>query len=99
MSAVLEVLPLRPRALLVTITRAGFLFGRVVSGIVASGLIPGAGWQSISTVGDIVKLLLAGVLTFALPEFSGFLFATSDAWTRWVPLSAESAPQPRRRSG
>ena len=71
MSAVLEVLPRSLRALLVTITRAGFLFGRVGGGIVASRLIPGAGWQSIFIVRDIVKLLLGGVLTLCVAGVFG----------------------------
>lgn len=68
-----EYVPHRLRSLMVTLLWAGFPLGGVAGGLLASRLIPSAGWQSIFYVGGITPLVLAGVLTFAMPESLGFL--------------------------
>jgi AAHS family 4-hydroxybenzoate transporter-like MFS transporter len=70
-----EYVPRRLRSLLVTILWAGFPLGGVIGGVLASFLIPAAGWQSIFYVGGIAPLVLACGLAVALPESLGFLVA------------------------
>jgi AAHS family 4-hydroxybenzoate transporter-like MFS transporter len=71
-----EYVPQRIRPLMVTVLWAGFPLGGVVGGVLASVLIPAAGWQSIFYIGGIAPLVLAGVLAVALPESLGFLVAS-----------------------
>ena len=62
-----EYVPHRIRPLLVTVLWAGFPLGGVVGGVLASVLIPTAGWQSIFYIGGIAPIVLAGALAVALP--------------------------------
>ncbi|WP_158931361.1 MFS transporter [Acidisphaera sp. S103] len=73
-----EYVPHRLRTLLVTVLWAGFPFGGVVGGLLASVLIPTAGWQSLFYIGGLAPLAVTAALTVALPESLGFL-VTSNA--------------------
>jgi AAHS family 4-hydroxybenzoate transporter-like MFS transporter len=72
-----EYVPHRIRPLLVTVLWAGFPLGGVVGGLLASILIPTAGWQYLFYIGGIAPLAVAAALTIALPESLGFLVTTN----------------------
>jgi AAHS family 4-hydroxybenzoate transporter-like MFS transporter len=87
-----EYMPRRIRALMVTLLWAGFPLGGVIGGVLASFLIPAAGWQSIFYVGGFLPLALAAVMFFALPESLGFLAARGDATEKIRRIAGKIAP-------
>jgi MFS transporter, AAHS family, 4-hydroxybenzoate transporter len=70
-----EFAPKRLRAAFVSLQWAALPLGGVAVGLLSSVLITRWGWQSLFYIGSIVPLLLAAVLTFALPESVSFLLA------------------------
>ncbi|MGB7175354.1 MAG: MFS transporter [Xanthobacteraceae bacterium] len=70
-----EFAPKRLRAAFVSLQWAALPLGGVAVGLLSSVLITRWGWQSLFYIGSIVPLLLAGVLTFILPESVSFLLA------------------------
>lgn len=63
-----EHAPPRMRATVVSLVWAGFPFGGVVGGLVASLLIPAFGWRSIFFAGGAPPLLIAVALMWVLPR-------------------------------
>ncbi len=68
-----EYVPRRMRATMVSLMWAGFPVGGVVGGLLASWLIPAAGWRALFLAGGVPPLLLAVLLVSALPESIAFL--------------------------
>jgi AAHS family 4-hydroxybenzoate transporter-like MFS transporter len=70
-----EFAPKRLRAAFVSLQWAALPLGGVAVGLLSSVLITRWGWQSLFYIGSVVPLVLAAVLTFALPESVQFLLA------------------------
>jgi MFS transporter, AAHS family, 4-hydroxybenzoate transporter len=70
-----EFAPKRLRAAFVSLQWAALPLGGVAVGLLSSVLITQWGWQSLFYIGSVVPLVLAAVLTFALPESVQFLLA------------------------
>ena len=68
-----EYVPLRRRALLITIMFSGFTLGSAAIGFVAATLIPHFGWRSVLLVGGVMPLLLVPFLVTLLPESAQYL--------------------------
>ena len=68
-----EYSPKRITSFLITVVICGFSLGAAMGGFLASWLIPAFGWQSMLVVAGIVPCLLALVLTWKLPESTGFM--------------------------
>ena len=68
-----EYVPARRRSSVVSVLFAAFPLGIMVGGFVNSYLVSTFGWQSIFYVGGALPILLAAILTRALPESLQFL--------------------------
>lgn len=65
--------PRRARSSVTILTNAGYSIGAVLTGIAAAALIPRLGWQSLFVLGGAFSLIMAIVLTIALPESPRYL--------------------------
>jgi len=65
--------PRRHRSAMVTIMACGFALGAAVGGLLASYLVPRAGWESVFIAGAIGTAVLAVAVLLALPESLRFL--------------------------
>ena len=63
----------RHRNLAVTLMAAGYPFGAVVGGSIASMLLASGGWRDVFTFGAIVTAAFLPIAWFLLPESVGFL--------------------------
>ncbi len=68
-----EYCPSDRRSLLVTTMFCGFTLGSALGGLVAAQIVAGYGWRSVLLVGGLGPVLLALVLTAALPESVRYL--------------------------
>jgi len=68
-----EYTPRRRRRQVVALLWTGFPMGGVLVGLLASWLIPAAGWRMLFAVGGLLPLALALLLLWALPESITFL--------------------------
>jgi MFS transporter, AAHS family, 4-hydroxybenzoate transporter len=73
-----EYMPRRLRAISITATVAALSFGGLITGLLATFLIPSGGWRLIFLIGGILPIALAIVVYFALPESIRFLAARGD---------------------
>ncbi len=68
-----EITPVKRRATLTSIPIIGMSLGSGMPSFVAAWLVPVYGWQALFVVGGVVPLLIAAILTLALPESLLFL--------------------------
>ena len=68
-----EYTPSRLRHFAICLSAASIPMGGMVSGLVASLLLPAWGWQSMFVVGGVMPLLVAAALVMLLPESLRFL--------------------------
>ncbi len=68
-----EYVPLRRRALLITIMFSGFTLGSAAIGFIAGVMITHFGWRSVLLVGGMAPLALVPVLVARLPESALFM--------------------------
>ncbi len=68
-----EFSPERSRSLQVTIMFCGFTVGGAAGGLAAAGMVANYGWEGVLVIGGIAPLVLAILLTVALPESVRFL--------------------------
>jgi len=68
-----EVTPRKNRGLAVVLTIVCMPLGGMLAGIVASQILPSAGWKSLFLSGGIAPIALSLVLFFVLPESPYFL--------------------------
>ncbi len=74
-----EYTPRSRRRQVVALLWAGFPLGGVLVGLLASWLVPRAGWRALFLIGGAVPLGLAVVLPFLLPESIAFLISRGAA--------------------
>jgi AAHS family 4-hydroxybenzoate transporter-like MFS transporter len=68
-----EYMPARIRAVTIMVAVGSLSLGAFVAGIVASALIPSAGWRSVFIVGGVVPLVAALIVAVWLPDSLRFL--------------------------
>ena len=68
-----ELAPERVRGTVVAVLWTLVPGGNVVGGLLASVLIPAAGWQSVYLVGGLVPILVGIAIAFVVPESVSFL--------------------------
>ncbi|MFL9921700.1 MFS transporter [Paraburkholderia fungorum] len=72
----------RLRATFVLIIYCGFSLGFVAAGFAAAALLPTYGWPSLLWVGGAFPIVLAAILTFAVPESVSFLVRRESRFRR-----------------
>lgn len=70
---VAEFAPEKRKAAIVAITFTGFPLGTVITGFLASTIIPTLGWQWLLGTGTVLALLLLPALLWGLPESTVFM--------------------------
>jgi AAHS family 4-hydroxybenzoate transporter-like MFS transporter len=73
-----EYAPERARATVAALTFCGIPLGSVLGSVLASQLIPAAGWGSVFVVGGVLPLLLLPFIGGCVPESIRFLALTRD---------------------
>ena len=76
-SLVTEFAPRRLRGVLTTLTFSTLPLGSMVAALLARGLIPTYGWQSVFYIGALAPMAVAVVALFRLPESTHFLALTN----------------------
>jgi AAHS family 4-hydroxybenzoate transporter-like MFS transporter len=77
-----EYMPKRRLALLLNIVLAGFPFGAVAGGFIASRLVAAFGWEVIFVIGGVLPLLLVPVLALCLPDSLQYLLGEPERHSR-----------------
>jgi AAHS family 4-hydroxybenzoate transporter-like MFS transporter len=75
-----EYVPLRQRPLAVTLTIVCVPLGGTLAGLVGLRLLPLLGWRALFTIGGIVPVVAALLLTRALPESPRYLARHPARW-------------------
>ena len=70
---VAEYTPDRRRNLAISFMHLGYPLGGIAGGLLASYIIPSAGWQALFLIGGIFTLAILPVLLFGLPESLHYL--------------------------
>lgn len=63
-----EYMPVKNRALLVTIVFCGFPLGQAVAGYLAAFIVPSFGWSVLLLVGGVLGVVLIPLVALVLPE-------------------------------
>jgi len=87
-----DYVPSKRRAALVTVMFSGVSIGAFTSGYIAAPIIAQFGWRGLFTIGGAVPLLLAAVLTAALPESLRLMLARDSRDPRIAKILARLAP-------
>lgn len=89
---VAEYSPAHSRAMTIGITFIGYNLGGAIGGVIAARYIPSFGWPFVFYVGGYAPIVLAAVLTLALPESVRFLALRRDQSQRIRNIMARLAP-------
>jgi AAHS family 4-hydroxybenzoate transporter-like MFS transporter len=87
-----EYAPRRMRSTVTVITNAGYGLGAVLSGVIASSIIPQFGWRSLFMVGAGFSLLMVVVIILFLPESALFLALKNPVSPRLAALVRRLLP-------
>jgi AAHS family 4-hydroxybenzoate transporter-like MFS transporter len=75
-----EYVPVRSRALAVTLTIVCVPLGGTLAGLIAIPALPALGWRALFVMGGVVPLVAALLLIRVLPESPRYLSAHPDRW-------------------
>jgi AAHS family 4-hydroxybenzoate transporter-like MFS transporter len=94
-----EYVPLRHRALAVTLTIVCFPLGAALAGLLAIPVLPVLGWRVLFVIGGFIPLAVAVVLLRYLPESPRFLVRRPARWSELTRILQRLgyAPEPDAR--
>src|SRR5215510_9851930 len=81
-----EYVPRRQRPSAVTFTIVCIPLGGFVAAELAARIIPAYGWQNLFIMGGTIRLVLAAILWFALPESPRFMAQRKERWPELTRL-------------
>lgn len=90
---VAEFMPERRRTALVGVVFTGFPLGTVLTGVLATTIVPTLGWRWLLVTGFLMALLLVPFLMVALPESTIFLVRKGGASARIRSILGRISPR------